>query len=102
MSDTSEFVLHRTTDPKLFLFWCPGCEYGHHLTTGPDGWKWNGDMVKPTVRPSLLINAAGLGPSPRCHFFMKDGQLQFLNDCTHSLKALTVDMVPWDQCQEDS
>ncbi len=78
--------------PNLFIFWCPGCKYAHPLDT--KRWKWNGDLVKPTATPSLLLKALG-DRHPRCHLFIKDGQLRFLKDCTHDLAGQTVEMEPW-------
>lgn len=78
---------------NLLVFECPGCHCGHALDT--NRWGWNGDMVKPTASPSLLINAAGAPEVPRCHFFMCDGNLQFLSDCTHDLAGQTVRMAPY-------
>lgn len=88
--------------PTLFLFWCPGCKYGHHLETKPGEWTWNGDLVKPTATPSLLINRGASGEAPRCHFFIREGQLQFLGDCTHELAGTTVDMEPYDEASGES
>jgi len=97
MADSTELeVLGRVSNaPTLFVFWCPGCEYGHHLETGPNGWSWNGDMVKPTATPSLKINPGKAKEVPLCHFFIRNGQFQFCGDTTHALKGQTVDMVPW-------
>ena len=87
-------VLSRISgEPDLLLFHCPGCGYCHHLD--PKKWTWNGDMIKPTVSPSLLVNKAQLGKDPRCHFFIRDGKIQYLGDCSHELKGRTIDMVPW-------
>ncbi len=93
----SDEVLGRVADaPELFLFWCPGCECAHHLETRK--WKWNGDLVKPTATPSLRIRGdKQTGGGHHCHLWVKDGQLKFLNDCTHDLGGQTVAMVPWDQ-----
>lgn len=71
-----------------FLFWCPGCEgyhsFNHH-------WKFDGNMDKPTVSPSLLVNAGRECPSePRCHLFLRNGVIQFLSDCTHDLAGQSV------------
>ncbi len=89
-------VLGRVSDnPDLLVFWCPGCRYCHHLET--TRWRWNGDMVKPTASPSLLINREKLGDSPRCHLFVKEGRIQYLSDCTHRLAGQTIDMVPWEE-----
>lgn len=72
--------------------WCPGCKKAHIFDAR---WNFNGDMVKPTFRASMLVyehkNEAGYH-QPRCHSFVTDGQIQFLNDCTHELKGKTVDL----------
>lgn len=78
-------------------FMCPGCKEMHALNTT---WQFNGDLNKPTVNPSVLVtrpanpNAAeGFEKyriAQRCHSFIKDGDIQFLDDCTHDLKNQTV------------
>jgi hypothetical protein len=83
-------------------------------------WSFNGNLDKPTLSPSLLVryikeppqdpvtgdferDANGkykLGPDGRiagikdcvCHSFIRDGQIQFLTDCTHALAGKTVPM----------
>jgi hypothetical protein len=89
-------VSHRTGMPD-FVFWCPGCHCGHGVWTSKPNhlgaqWIFNGDMVKPTFQPSLLLEA--VGKSPRCHSFITDGRIQFLPDCTHALAGQTVEMKP--------
>lgn len=79
---------------SLFIFWCPGCGCAHYLDT--TRWKWNGDMVKPTATPSLLLRPQPSSNDFNCHFFIKDGQIRYLNDCTHKLKGQTVAMTPLD------
>jgi hypothetical protein len=97
-------VLHRI-DPKAIaqgmpdvVFQCPGCNCGHGVWTSKPNhlgaqWTWNEDMVRPTFSPSLNITWGG-GPDdvPRgvCHSFVRDGQIEFLSDCTHSLAGKTV------------
>ncbi|MDU4254915.1 DUF6527 family protein [Pseudomonas sp.] len=94
-------------------FDCPGCTLGHCLPvgTGPGPrWQWNGSLDKPTLSPSILargverltdeeveIIQAGGKVEPRplvCHSFVRDGRIQFLSDCTHSLAGQTVDLPP--------
>lgn len=88
--------LHRMGDDGrgnvLYAFHCPGCGYGHHIAV--PRWTWNGSMDVPTVTPSLLVNQHD--PSSRCHSFVKDGRIQFLSDCFHSLAGQTVDLPDWD------
>lgn len=61
-------------------------------------WTFNGDLEKPTFRASML-SWAELGPERRmhrCHSYVTDGRIQFLDDCTHALKGQTVDLPDWD------
>ena len=74
-----------------YHFWCPGCDMVHGFNV--PSWKFDGDMKKPTVSPSLLTH--GKEPKKRCHLFIRDGKLQFLTDCFHDLKGKIVDMVPF-------
>lgn len=83
---------------KKYWFHCPGCGNDHAFTVGPQyspgeqraRWTFNGDFEKPTFSPSLLCN--NNYPESRCHSFVTDGQIQFLNDCWHSLKGQTVEL----------
>lgn len=98
---------------------CPGCKHTHQVYTKPvpgvnAQWGFNGDVDRPTFSPSLLIRSGhhvpGFQPGERCwcsynaenpdspapfacgvcHSFIVDGNIQFLNDCTHSLAGQTV------------
>lgn len=102
-------------EPGTYIFFCPGCDEHHQVWT--DGkhsanWTFNGDKVKPTFSPSLLIRGVWvpkefekdengkliLGEDGRvkgakdsvCHSFIRNGQIQYLGDCTHSLANQTV------------
>ncbi len=88
-------------------FFCPGCKEIHQIRVEGDGsprWGFNGDYERPTFTPSVLVtghqierNSAGEWtgewvrgadgkPLPLvCHSFVTDGQISFLNDCTHEL-----------------
>ncbi len=80
-------------------FHCPGCGYGHNVTVNPKkngmgaGWDWNGNVDAPTFSPSILVHG-DLGTYPKCHSFVKDGQIQFLTDSTHALAGQTVPLPP--------
>lgn len=83
-------------------FECPGCECAHSFRIeGPAPvWTWNGDLDRPTFAPSLVVESGPTDPSAwppdhvpastRCHSFVRDGQIQFLGDCTHALAGQTV------------
>lgn len=100
-----------SSDGRL-TYRCP-CGDTHVITR--DTWQWNGDVERPTFSPSVLVttghhvphgdrekngcwcsyNAENhAAPAPfgcyRCHSFVRDGQVQFLGDCTHALAGQTV------------
>jgi len=100
--------LHRSGD--RWLFECPGCGCAHFIN---ERWTFNGDVDKPTISPSILVTGR---QSPtdeqvkrimagedlcselshtRCHSFVTDGRIRFLDDCTHELKGQTVDLPDW-------
>lgn len=76
---------------------------------GTGCWTWNGDVDKPTLRPSVLTQGtqkltdaeykairSGTKIEPRkfrCHTWVSDGQAQFLDDCSHDLRGQTVSML---------
>jgi hypothetical protein len=89
---------------------CPGCDTCHYigvskpLSNGAQ-WSFNGNPDAPTFSPSLLILTGRAvdptfvrekgDPPEVCHSFIRDGQWQFLGDCTHHLAGQTVPMLPW-------
>ena len=97
-----------TDGVRYATFCCPGCGYGHGPiiarpagTTGPT-WGWNNDLERPTFTPSLMVQTGPMPTVPAgrpdagkthvCHSFIRDGQIQFLSDCTHALAGQTVDL----------
>ena len=93
-------------DGTTWAFDCPGCNMPHSFSTAPGRWTFNGNTEKPTFNPSLLVRgnvpitdeehaiilAGGkIKPKPFiCHSFVRDGNIEFLNDCTHALAGQTV------------
>ena len=77
-------------------FWCPGCGCGHILTINGRRnlanatWTWNGSLDAPTFTPS--VNVVGY-----CHSFVRDGAIQYLADCRHSLAGQTVPLPDWEE-----
>lgn len=103
-----------------FVFFCPGCKNGHGIWTTDRNsqnatWSFNGNMEKPTFSPSILIKAPMWVPPVTtenyeqwkkepweqkqvetvCHSFVRDGMIQFLDDCSHELKGQTVPLEPF-------
>lgn len=86
-------------DTNMIGFYCPGCKVGHEVTSA---WQFNDDFENPTFSPSILVTWPA-NPNAiekfkewrterRCHSFIKEGKIQFLDDCTHPLKGQTVEL----------
>lgn len=84
---------------------CPGCGRMHVVYTaavrpGAPTWVFNGDAENPTFSPSVLHTWGrevdpsfvdeGPGDSGRCHYFIRNGQIEFCGDSTHELAGKTV------------
>ena len=72
----------------VLFFECPGCNRLHGVNVSREEqpkWSWNGDVNRPTFSPSILVE--GIYGEDRtveiCHSFVRDGVIEFLNDCTH-------------------
>lgn len=100
-------LLAKTADGGA-TFWCPGCKDMHQI--GP---QWEIDFGSNTISPSILVTSGHFVPGfkagsacwctyeredgdtsgfkcYRCHSFIRAGQIQFLDDCSHSLAGQTV------------
>ena len=106
----------RTMGDGLVGFWCPGCNEMHMINTdvtdrpNSPAWEFDGNFDAPTFAPSILVRGfrhinddeharimAGevVTPEPRvCHSFVRMGQIEFLNDCTHTLAGQTTPLTP--------
>ena len=91
-----------------FGWWCPGCETVHWVPIaqghGENPWGFERDAAgRPTLSPSVLtyprqkfknddapLAQREIITTPRCHLFIKAGQIEFLADCTHSFAGKTV------------
>lgn len=90
-------------------FICPGCGENHMIpTNGPRAWAFNGDLERPTLKPSILAKWQAMPTEEEakiilaggkvdlmpyvCHSFVTDGRIQFLGDCTHEMAGQTVDL----------
>lgn len=80
---------------KRYIFECPGCGCLHFFDAS---WTFNGDLEKPTVSPSILVFPSE--PAKRCHSFVRDGMIQFLDDCHHELKGQTVEIPDFDESKD--
>ena len=90
----AKVALNKSSVGEAIYFECPGCHYTHVVWTKKydnspirSVWKWNGSLTLPTIHPSVRVtDKMGLV----CHFYLKEGVLMFLNDCTHWKKDCNV------------
>lgn len=86
----------RDTRIVALQYWCPGCGIGHKVNLDADKghplWYWNGNLEKPTLSPSVNYPAR-----PRCHSFLREGRIEFLDDCDHAFAGKTVDAPDWEK-----
>ena len=75
---------------KRHWFVCPGCGQGHAFEVRKDGTKWtlNGSVEYPTVTPSLMVTME----RGDCHFFIREGRIEYQPDCFHDMRGKTVDL----------
>lgn len=75
---------------------CPACKTIH--TFDLKRWTFNDNFEEPTFSPSMLANKDLKNPKyPKCHSFVRNGKIEFLNDCTHDLAGQTVDLLEIEQ-----
>lgn len=93
--------LNHVSDGRV-LFHCPGCGWPHAVNVAVNEefprrpiWDWNGSDELPTFSPSIKVTGGEL--QGICHSFVKDGMIQFLSDCKHSLAGQTVPIPDWDK-----
>lgn len=97
------YQLQNTGNDAMWIFHCPGCGYAHWIRTeGPEPrWEFNDDADSPTVSPSILVHGSPVVNEEvgmyRCHSFVRNGMIQFLEDCNHSLRGQTVELPQWSE-----
>ncbi len=73
------------------IFWCPACNSGHEVKLGRNGWNWNNRDDLPTITPSVYVSVDDW----KCHCFVRDGRIEYLNDSTHDLRGKSVELPDW-------
>jgi len=109
----------RIAEGGRLLFRCPGCNEAHQVQVGEGPgprWGFNGDYERPTFSPSILVRShrtakdsngrwtgdwerdATGNPIPSiCHSFVRDGRIEFLDDCTHARTGQTVPLPDFEE-----
>lgn len=79
---------------------CPGCRRWHYLSRtqtfgllayGGAIYKWNESDFRPTIEQPMRHSGDG------CFYTMRQGRLQFSDECTHDLAGKDVAMEPIDE-----
>lgn len=101
--------LHEVRDAdgnRSWFFRCPGCDAagigGVHRCD--ERWTWNGSVTAPSFNSSVLARCTWGEERVEhvCHSFVKDGRIQYLSDCTHTLAGQTVDLPDWEVTPSES
>lgn len=93
-----ESEILESADGMLF-FECLGCKMLHGINVSRDDrprWDWDGSVTAPTFSPSILVRFPW-GPEQRevvCHSYVRGGQIQYLDDCTHEYAGKTIPLPP--------
>lgn len=59
-------------------------------------WYFNGDFENPTFSPSMLVTYPEENKETghvREHFFVRNGKIEYLQDCHHDMAGKKVDMI---------
>jgi hypothetical protein len=75
---------------EYFSFWCPGCKSCHSVNST---WTWNLSLSTPTITPSIKVTGVNEQGTTICHLYIRDGNIEYLDDCTHELKGQTIRML---------
>jgi hypothetical protein len=94
----------RKLEGGRIAFWCPGCDGAHAVNVFEPAhprWTYSGDPETPTFGPSIRVTYNGpdagqvresghRAPPACCHFFVRNGMMEFCSDSTHALAGKTV------------
>lgn len=96
---------------RSIIHWCPGCKQPHSIRiAGPTPtWTFDGNYERPTFAPSILCfteydeNDEGDVPvklpdgqrRTLCHYFIRDGMIEFCSDSPHEFAGQTVELPEW-------
>ena len=80
----------RRLEGNRLSWYCPACKEMHVLPLD-QGWKFNGDLIRPTFTPSFrhtFTKGHGcLQITEICHYTMTEGKVFYYTDCTHHTRG---------------
>jgi hypothetical protein len=98
------------TGEQRLVFFCPGCQGPHapRIAHGRETvlsveqtqqraglWAWNGSLDAPTLTPSIKVTSTDDDVVNVCHSFLTDGQMHFLDDCSHAYRGQVVPLAEY-------
>ena len=88
------------SDRGRYIFYCPGCGENHYFDTIGKSpvWCFNGNEISPIVFPSII--SYDINKNPVCHLFIRNGRIQYLKDCIHSMRGGTIEMTDMNEDNE--
>lgn len=81
-----------------YWHYCPACKTEHPL---PDKWTFDGNAERPTFSPSFRQFPGD--PKRECHYFVRQGVIEYCSDSPHELAGQNVQMPhlePWAESDE--
>ena len=99
-----KYYEHVPGNPSYLGFWCPACRHMHVIpftnspNSTPELWCFDGDVVTPTISPSLRVLGFD-GKTTQCHVVITKGLLNYCNDFEDELAGKTIPMEPWEDHQ---
>lgn len=82
---------------------CLGCKRNHVVPS--KRWNWNGNVELPTLSPSVrhyIPADNNRFEITTCHYFVRNGKIEYCGDCEHDLKGQTVEMIEPTNVPENS
>ena len=106
---------------RVLMHWCPGCGRRHAFeiekpNSSGSVWSWNGSIEAPSFSPSMHITSSVPAVSGAelkaillrrqageqveipyhritiCHYYLREGRIEFLSDSGHTLAGQSVDL----------
>lgn len=96
---TPKLVHHDMPNYQAYSHWCQGCNHAHtyYVQGGHHNWTFDGNIESPTFTPSMRMFRKRTGEDTEltiCHYFLTNGEIQFLSDCLHKFAGQTLPLEP--------
>ena len=90
---------------KSAMLYMPGlpCPVQINVTGPHPVWGWNGDVYNPTLTPSIWTRLpwGQMRHEIVNHVFVRGGKIQYLGDCSHEYKGMTMELPMLNDWPED-